>query len=162
MLSFRQIIEIHKRMQNDKSHGAMEGMSARASPNFAFILSLVGGLVIVLLSLISVFLVISESPYTTLYGIEIGLMHVLGLSQGWLIVFSIVAVVCGTIVVAGAIMLNAHPAKHFACGITVLVFSIASFIGGGGLFIGALLGMLGGFLSIITSKTSGVFLSPRM
>lgn len=137
-------------------------MSVRTSPNLAFILSLVGGLVIVLLSFVSVFLLISGSPYATLYGIELGLIHVLGLGQGWLIVFSITALACGTIVVAGAIMLNAHPAKHFAWGITVLVFSIASFIGGGGLFIGALLGMLGGFLSITTSKTSGVFVSPRM
>ena len=137
-------------------------MGAHPSPNIAFILSLVGGLVIVLISVVSVFLLIYGSPYATLYGIELGMMRGFGLGQIWLVVFSIAAVVCGTIVVAGAIMLNARPAKHCVWGITVLVFSIASFIGGGGFFIGALLGMLGGGLAIITSKNSGVFISPRI
>jgi hypothetical protein len=162
MVTADKFIKIHKRMQNDKVFEATENMGAHSSPNFAFILSLVGGLVIVLLSVVLVFLLISGSPYATLYGIELGMMRVFGFDQGWLVVFSIAAVVCGTFVVAGAILLNARPAKHFAWGITVLVFSVASFIGGGGLFIGALLGMLGGFLAIITSKSSGVFISPRI
>ena len=88
-------------------------MCALASPNFAFVLSLVGGIVIVLLSVVSFFLLISGSPYETSYGIELGLMHVFGLGQGWLIVFSITSLLCGIIVVTGAIMLNAYPAKNF-------------------------------------------------
>jgi hypothetical protein len=137
-------------------------MDAHCSPNIAFILSLVGGLAIVFMSIASVSLLLSGSPYATSYGIELGLMYVFGIGQTWLIAFSIVAVLCGTIVVAGAITLHTRPAKHVVWGITVLIFSTASFIGGGGLFIGALLGMLGGGLAIITPKNSGVFISRRI
>jgi len=161
-LTAGKIIEIHKKAWNNTLYEATAGMDAHHSSNIAFILSLVGGLAIVFMSVVSVFLLFSGSPYATLYGIELGLMRGFGVGQTLLVAFSIVAVLCGTIVVAGAIMLHTRPAKPLVWGIVVLIFSIASFVDGGGLFIGALLGMLGGGLAIITSKSSGVFISRRI
>jgi hypothetical protein len=45
-------------------------------------------------------------------------------------------------------MLNAHPEEHMTWGIMVLIFSIASFIGMGGYFIGAILGIAGGAIAL--------------
>ncbi len=69
-------------------------------------------------------------------------------SSGWMIGFSVAALVCGILVVIGAIMLNARPTEHIAWGIIVLIFSIVSFIGMGGYFIGAILGIAGGAIAL--------------
>lgn len=58
------------------------------------------------------------------------------------------SLVCGVLVLIGAIMLNTHPAQHITWGIFVLIFSIASFIGMGGYFIGAILGIAGGAMAL--------------
>lgn len=58
------------------------------------------------------------------------------------------ALVCGVIVVVGALMLNSRPQERVAWGLIVLVFSIVSFIGMGGFFIGAALGIAGGALAL--------------
>jgi len=71
-----------------------------------------------------------------------------GYGSGWMIGFSVAALVCGILVVIGAIMLNARPAEHTAWGIIVLIFSVASFIGMGGYFIGAILGIAGGAIAL--------------
>jgi hypothetical protein len=118
----------------------------------AFILSLIGGLVIVLGSAIAAFLSAFGSPYGTYYGMGPGMMggygYGFGYGSGWLFGFSLAALVCGILVVVGAVMLNARPAEHIAWGIIVLIFSVASFIGMGGYFIGAILGVAGGAVAL--------------
>jgi Family of unknown function (DUF6114) len=55
-------------------------------------------------------------------------------------------------------MLNARPADHFTWGFIVLAFSVISFVGMGGYFIGAILGIAGGALALsyeTTMKTAG-------
>ena len=132
------------------------GMSSQAPTNIAFILSLIGGLVIVVGGIISVLLSFYGSPYGTYYGMGMGMMRGFGFgySSTWFAGLSIVALVCGIIVVVGAIMLNARPTERFTWGIIVLVFSIGSFIGMGGYFIGAILGIAGGALSLSTHPIS--------
>ena len=71
-----------------------------------------------------------------------------GYASGMMIGFSVVGLVCGILVVIGAIMLNARPTQHMTWGIIVLIFSIASFIGMGGYFIGAILGIAGGAIAL--------------
>jgi hypothetical protein len=63
--------------------------------------------------------------------------------------FSLLSLFFGIIVVIGAIMLNARPTQHVTWGIIVLVFSVASFMGMGGYFIGAVLGLAGGAIALI-------------
>jgi hypothetical protein len=125
-------------------------MSTNSMRTTAFILSLIGGLIITIGSAIAAFLSAFGSPYETYYGMGPGMMgsYWFSYESGWFVGFSIVSLVLGILVVIGAIMLNARPAEHITWGIIVLVFSIASFIGMGGFFIGAVLGIAGGALAL--------------
>ncbi len=55
-----------------------------------------------------------------------------------------IGLVCGALVLLGAIMLHVKPVNKKAWGIIVMVFSIPSVITGGGFIIGFLLGIIGG------------------
>ncbi len=107
-------------------------------------------------SLIEVFLSAFGSPYGTYYGMGPGMMggYWFGYGSAWMWGLGLVALVCGVIVLIGAIMLNARPQEHIAWGIIVLVFSIASFIGMGGYFIGAILGIAGGAIALSYRRTT--------
>jgi hypothetical protein len=117
----------------------------------AFILSLIGGLIIIIGSVIQT-LLLSFGPYAgTFYGMGPGMMSgygFYGYGSGWMTGFSLIALVFGIIVLISAIMLNARPTQHITWGIIVLIFSIASFIGMGGYFIGAVLGLAGGAIAL--------------
>jgi len=58
--------------------------------------------------------------------------------------FTAVGLICGVLVLLGAIMLNIKPVNKKAWGIMIIVFSIPSVITGGGFIIGFILGMIGG------------------
>jgi hypothetical protein len=59
-------------------------------------------------------------------------------------------VVWGVLIIVFAVMLNSHPNNHATYGGLILVFSIVSWFGSfGGLFIGFLLGLIGGILAIV-------------
>ncbi len=114
----------------------------------AFILSLIGGIVIITGSLIAAFLSAFGNPNWTYYGMGPGMMRGFGFNSAWFTPFSLLALVFGIIVLIGAVMLNARPAEHITWGIIVLVFSIASFVGMGGYMIGAILGIAGGAVAL--------------
>jgi hypothetical protein len=114
----------------------------------AFVLSLIGGIVIIAGSLVAAFLSAFGTPYGAYYGMGPGMMAGFGISSEWYLPFSLAALVFGIIVLIGAIMLNARPAENITWGIIVLVFSIASFIGMGGYMIGAILGIAGGAIAL--------------
>jgi hypothetical protein len=71
-----------------------------------------------------------------------------GIPFGFMGILSFAGTVSGLIVIVGAVMLGASPANHYAWGIVILVFSIVSFLGMGGFFIGAVLGIVGGSLAL--------------
>jgi hypothetical protein len=121
-------------------------MSSSSLHTTAFVLSLIGGLVIIIGSAIGAFLSTLGSPYGMHYGMGQGMMggYWFGYGSGWMLGLILASLVCGMLVVFGAIMMNARPAKHITWGIIVLIFSIASFIGMGGYFVGAILGIAGG------------------
>lgn len=77
-----------------------------------------------------------------------GMMGNLGMPSGFMGGLSVIGVISGILVIIGAIMLNASPVEHTAWGTIILVFSIISFLGMGGFFIGAILGIIGGALAI--------------
>ncbi len=62
------------------------------------------------------------------------------------ILYSVAAVglICGVLVLLGAIMLRSDQADKRAWGIMIVVFSIPSVVTGGGFIIGFILGILGG------------------
>ncbi len=123
-------------------------MSSQSMHTTAFILSLIGGIVIIIGSLIAAFLSVFGNPYGTYYGMGPGMMTSFGFNSGWYLPFSMAAIVFGIAVLIGAIMLNARPAENITWGIIVLIFSIASFIGMGGYMIGAIMGIADGAIAL--------------
>ena len=62
----------------------------------------------------------------------------------------LLGVVWGTVIVVGAVMLYIKPQRHIVWGAIVIVFSVLSWIGTlGGLFVGFILGLVGGILGIV-------------
>ncbi len=69
-------------------------------------------------------------------------------SGNWFWGLAFVGLISGTAVLVGAMMLYSQPGKAATWGAVVLTFSILSFFGMGGFFIGAPLGLAGGILAI--------------
>ncbi len=62
----------------------------------------------------------------------------------FLVRLAAVGLIFGVLVSLGAIILHSKPANKRACGIIILVFSILSYVTGGGFIIGSILGITGG------------------
>ncbi len=80
-----------------------------------------------------------------------GLMGGLGFG-----LFGILGLIFGGIVVISAIMLNSKPQEHTTWGILIAIFSVLSIFGGamGGFGIGLVLGLIGGVLAVIWNPTT--------
>lgn len=122
-------------------------------PTVAFILSLVGGILVLLSGIM--FLTIG----TAFMGSMMGGYYYPGMMGGYYpgvtgFVSSIIAgigiwgLICGILILVGAYMIYTRPDSHGIWGIIILVFSLLSFIAGGGFIIGAILGIIGGILAI--------------
>lgn len=104
-----------------------------------FGLSLAGG-ILILLGGISVLLFHSSySQMGTMMG-GFGLSYIQGSSA--------FGIICGAIVLFGAMMMYYRPAETRIWGILVLIMSAASLLGMGGFWIGAILGIIGGALAL--------------
>lgn len=57
---------------------------------------------------------------------------------------AVIGLICGALVLFGAIMLRIKPENKKAWGILIIAFSIPSVITGGGFIIGFILGIIGG------------------
>ena len=104
----------------------------------AFMLSLIAG-ILILVNAVSVAAAATWFPW---------LIPTLPGSSGndVTILYSVAAVglICGVLVLFGAIMLHSRPEHKKAWGIMVIVFSIPSIVTGGGFIIGFILGIIGG------------------
>ena len=118
----------------------------------AFILSLIGGILMLLNSAMSfMMLTFYGADFGFMWGMMggyMGMMGSLGFPFGSLPGLTIVGLVCGIIVTISALMLNSRGAERRSWGLVVIVFSIISFAGMGGFFIGAILGIIGGALAL--------------
>jgi hypothetical protein len=131
-------------------------MGTNQGPTISYILSLIGGLIVLLYSLWSLVISAFYGPYWDgIGGWMSGMMgsynNFMGMYNGsteFMVVTSIVGLVSGVIMVVGAAMLRAHPQEHTMWGIVIIIFSALSFVGMGGFFIGALLGIIGGAFAI--------------
>lgn len=121
-------------------------MNSGGTLNAAFVLSLIGGIAILVGGIASLFWSSYGWPWYGMMGHW--MMGDFGFDPGMMFGFSLAALVSGILVVIGALMLNARPEEHNAWGIIVLIFSVVSFIGMGGFFIGAVLGIAGGALAL--------------
>ena len=77
-----------------------------------------------------------------------------GTSNSFLAGISVVALVCGVIVLIGAVMLKVDPHQSTIWAIVIIIFSVVSFVGMGGYFIGAVLGIVGGAFVLATRQTN--------
>lgn len=127
-------------------------MNPDKRPTTAFVLSLIGGALMIANGAI-MFMLYRNGWFG--YGIMggmmggyQGMMGGFGVPFGFMGSLMLVGLVSGIIVVVSAVMLNARSAEHLSWGVVIIVFSILSFFGMGGFFVGAILGIIGGAFAI--------------
>ena len=114
-------------------------------PRTAYLLALIGGILIALYALVEIVEGVADRARVE---------SVFPGAARLLIVLGAVGVVCGVIVVVGALQLKSNPSTVKTWGVLVLVFSLVSFVGGGGLFIGLVLGLVGGIMALTWNPPS--------
>jgi hypothetical protein len=126
--------------------------AADAYPRTASIFALVGGIIITLgglLFLAASILILPHLDYANL-NVPQGLTRadLPTLVSGIVGVMGVFGLVTGVIVLFSAIMLLTRTGQRRTWGILILVFSILSFVGLGGFILGAILGIVGGILTL--------------
>jgi len=121
----------------------------------AFILSLIAGILMLVSGALSTLWFMSggftNGMMNGFGGMMSGygnMMDGFGVASGFMIGLSFLGLISGVIIIVGALMLNARPAEHLTWGALILVFSIISFAGMGGFWIGALMGIAGGAIAL--------------
>ncbi len=111
-------------------------MAEKLYPSIAVILSIIGGILILISGLV-------------LFGVGIaGAPVVPGVGVSVLLGAGVWGIICGIIVIVAGYMVSSRPMSHSAYGIIVLIFSILSFAESGGYIIGGVLGIIGGLWAI--------------
>jgi hypothetical protein len=117
-------------------------MNQSEQPRKAFLLSLVAGILIVTNS------TLLGAAATWFPGVIPTLPGSSGNDTMVLYRLTAIGLICGVLVLLGAILLRVKPANNKAWGIMILVFSIPSVITGGGFIIGFILGIIGGAFAL--------------
>ena len=118
---------------------------AEEKPTAAFVLSLIGGIFILLFGIIFGIL-----PF--LFGAVIAAIPGLGGIGGIIIVLGLLGIIYGILVIIGAVLIyTGDKGKVKIGGILVLLFSILSIFSPafGGIIIGFILGLVGGILALV-------------
>ncbi len=131
-------------------------MATNQGPILSYVLSLVGGLIILIASIVNLVWFGSGAPnFGGFGGFMRGMMDgyhnfmgSYGSSYGFLAGISLLGLICGVIVVIGAVMLRVQPREHVIWATVIIVFSAVSLVGMGGFFIGAILGIIGGAFAL--------------
>src|SRR5207244_6488878 len=110
-------------------------------PTAAFVLSLIGGILIILGGV----------------AFAIGFSFVFGSAGA---VFGVIGVIMGLIVLLGAIMLYQKPQSHTMWGVIILVLSIIAFPAAWGFGIGSLLAFIGAILALVYKPSMGPAMMP--
>ncbi|MEM1946119.1 MAG: hypothetical protein QXF95_03785 [Candidatus Caldarchaeum sp.] len=123
-------------------------MKAAEKPTAAFILSLVGGVLILAGGLfgLTAWMMWGGMAYW-------GGMMGPGMMMGWWMPWAwsalpFIGLVSGIVVIASALMLQSRPSQAHTWGALILAFSMISIFGMGGFIIGALLALVGGILAL--------------
>ncbi len=105
-------------------------------PNTAYVLSLIGGIFVILAGLV---VAVAGAALTFMVAGIGGL-------------FGLFGIIWGAIIIYGATQLKANPSQHVTWGIIILVFSLISWVGAfGGFFFGFILAFIGGILALVWS-----------
>ncbi len=131
-------------------------MSAVEEPSAAFLLSLIGGVLIFLGGVVTGVWFSSGMPVFggmmggmgSMMGGYRGMMGSASFGSGFFPVLVVFGLVSGVVVLVGAFMLRSRPREASTWGVLILVFSMVSLVGMGGFYIGAVLGLVGGILAL--------------
>lgn len=118
----------------------MAAPGMKSYPTAAFVLTLIGGILVILDGLYTA--AIAAYVSSTVLNIIPGLSAIL-------LALGIVALLFGLIMVVGAVKMRSNPESARTWGIIVLIISLISIIGGGGFIFGLILGLVGGILAIV-------------
>jgi len=146
-------------------------MSAETRAVAPFVLSLIGGVFILLGAIVTSMFTFGSPTIVgsmsssmsgmmggmngqTGMGMMIGGMMVGGM-MGVYPIFSIIGLASGALVILGAVMLYSRPFEKDLWGAVIIAFSILGILGGmGGFMIGLVLGIVGGALALARNPTS--------
>jgi hypothetical protein len=64
--------------------------------------------------------------------------------------------VSGLIVLGSSVMVRIHPEQSLLFGLLMLIFSVLSFFGSGGFILGAILGIIGGIMTLMWKRPASV------
>ncbi len=117
---------------------------AGEKPTAAMVLSIIGGLLIILAG--AMYLAIAEflEELLLLSGETLDVDPVL-----WIQILGAIGIVIGIVIMVGGVMMYSRPASSTVWGVIILVLSLVSIIATGGFFIGLILGLIGGILGIV-------------
>jgi hypothetical protein len=122
-------------------------------PNEASILAIVGGCLMIvagmLITTIAVFVIphLGTSLFHNATG-SIPVQNVPGFVGSLLAGFGLIGLISGVIVLGSGVMLRINPSQSVVFGVLILVFSVVSFFGFGGFVAGAVLGIIGGIMTL--------------
>ncbi len=126
-----------------------------SSTDAAFVLSLIGGIVVTLGSVFGMGLGAMGRPFFWGMG---GMMGGFGMMGGYYygssgyygIMYGLEAVglIAGVLMIVFAALMRSRPANKKTYGALILAFSLISLVGMGGFFIGAIIGLIGGILAL--------------
>ncbi len=131
-------------------------MSAVDELSAAFLLSLIGGVLMLLSGVVmGVWFSLGMPVFGgmmggmgSMMGGYTGMMGSVGFGSGFFSLVLVFGLVSGVVVLVGAFMLRSRPREAATWGVLILVFSLVSLVGMGGFFIGAVLGLVGGILAL--------------
>jgi len=123
-------------------------MSLEERFTIAIVLSLIGGSLMLLSGAMMFMMLMYGWVGFGMMGGYRGMMGDIKFPFGFMGGLSLVGMVSGILVIIGAVMLSFRPAEHVAWGTIILIFSVISFLGMGGFFIGAILGITGGAFAL--------------
>lgn len=110
-------------------------------PTAAMVLSLIGGIFILLWGALIAWVGLTFQAIS------------FGYAGGGVALIGVVEALLGLFVIVFGVLMYVSPEHHLPYGVLVLVCSIVSLIGLGGLFLGFILGLIGGILGIVHKAT---------
>ncbi|MEE9236971.1 MAG: DUF6114 domain-containing protein [Thermoplasmata archaeon] len=124
---------------------------AGGKPTAAMVLSIIGGL----------FILLGGALYLAIAGFLEGLIVLGGETLDidpvlWIQVLGAIGIVIGIVIMVGGVMMYSRPASSTIWGVIILVLSLVSIIAAGGFFIGLILGLVGGILGIVFKPAPAV------
>jgi len=123
-------------------------MTDTERPMAAFILSIAAGILIVIGSVVMVLMMSFGYWWMGMSDGHYSMMGLTTINTGNLFILLLLGAFCGVIIIISSILMYLRPKRARTWGWLILLFSLLSLFEMGGFFVGAILGILGGYLAI--------------